>query len=397
VSQTRFALVAGGGTGGHLVPALAVARALAAGRPPGSVELVGSRRGLDRDLLAEAGVPVTLLPGRGIVRRADPASLLANAAALCALSWAVVLALGVVARRRPGVVVAMGGYASVPVALAAAVLAVPVVLVNVDARPGAANRLVGRFAKAAAVAFPGTPLPRAVVTGAPVRAEIVAAARPSEEDRLAARRQLGIPKERRVVAAVGGSLGARRINAAVLELAQLWSGRADVALYHVVGSRDYEWTGAEAPEGPTALWYQQVEYERHMAFFYQAADVVVCRAGANTVAELAVVGVASVLVPLPGAPGDHQGANAAALAGAGAAVVIDDAECDGARLAAELDALWSRPGALGSMAEAAASLGRPDALAAVTAVVEAHARQRRGPDPAGTAVQRGAPVRDVAP
>jgi len=397
VSQTRFALVAGGGTGGHLVPALAVARALAAGRPPGSVELVGSRRGLDRDLLAEAGVPVTLLPGRGIVRRADPASLLANAAALCALSWAVVLALGVVARRRPGVVVAMGGYASVPVALAAAVLAVPVVLVNVDARPGAANRLVGRFAKAAAVAFPGTPLPRAVVTGAPVRAEIVAAARPSQEDRLAARRQLGVPEERRVVAAVGGSLGARRINAAVLELAQLWSGRADVALYHVVGSRDYGWSRAEAPEGQPTLWYQQVEYERHMAFFYQAADVVVCRAGANTVAELAVVGVASVLVPLPGAPGDHQGANAAALAGAGAAVVIDDAECDGARLAAELDALWSRPGALGSMAKAAASLGRPEALAAVTAVVEAHARRRRGPDPAGRQVHSGAPVRDGAP
>ncbi|HAM02903.1 MAG TPA: hypothetical protein DCQ30_11870 [Acidimicrobiaceae bacterium] len=397
MSRTRFALVAGGGTGGHLVPALAVARALAAGRPPGSVELVGSRRGLDRDLLAEAGVPVTLLPGRGIVRRADPASLLANAAALCALSWAVVLALGVVARRRPGVVVAMGGYASVPVALAAAVLAVPVVLVNVDARPGAANRLVGRFAKAAAVAFPDTPLPRAVVTGAPVRAEIVAAARPSEADRLAARRQLGLPEERRVVAAVGGSLGARRINTAVLELARLWSGRPDAALYHVVGSRDYEWAAATAPEGPAALWYRQVEYERHMASFYQAADVVVCRAGANTVAELAVVGVASLLVPLPGAPGDHQRANAAALAGAGAAVVIDDDQCDGARLAAELDALWSRPGATGSMAKAAAALGRPEALAAVTEVVEAHARHRRGTDRAAQHATAGADARDGAP
>lgn len=377
MTQARFALVAGGGTGGHLVPALAVAQALAAGRPPGSVELVGSRRGLDRHLLSESDIPVTLLPGRGIVRRTDPASLLANAASVCALAWAGVLALGVVARRRPEVVVAMGGYASVPVALAAVVLAVPVVLVNVDARPGAANRLVGRFAKAAAVAFPDTPLPRAVVTGAPVRAEIVAAARPSGEERRAARRRLGLPEERRVVAAVGGSLGALRVNAAVLELARLWSGRADVALYHVTGSRDAAWAQEAAPEALTALWYQQVEYERHMASFYQAADVVVCRAGANTVAELAVVGVASVLVPLPGAPGDHQRANAAALADAGAAVVIDDAECDGPRLAFELDELGSRPGALESMAKAAASLGRPEALAAVTAVVEAHARTRR--------------------
>jgi UDP-N-acetylglucosamine--N-acetylmuramyl-(pentapeptide) pyrophosphoryl-undecaprenol N-acetylglucosamine transferase len=377
VRAPRFALVAGGGTGGHLVPALAVAQALAAGRPPGAVELVGSRRGLEGDLLAGIGLPVTLLPGRGILRKADPASLVANAGAVCALAWALVLAFGLVARRRPGVVVAMGGYASVPVALAAAALAVPVVLVNVDARPGAANRLVGRFAKAAAVAFSGTPLPRAVVTGAPVRADIVAAARPSEAQRLAARRQLELPQDRKVVAAVGGSLGARRINAAVLELARLWSGRHDVALYHVVGRRDFEWARTRAPQGASTLCYRQVEFERRMALFYQAADVVVCRAGANTVAELAVVGVASVLVPLPGAPGDHQRANARMLADAGAATLIDDDECDGQRLAAELDALWRTPGAMDAMAEAAASLGRPDALEAVVAVVEAHARGKR--------------------
>lgn len=373
MTSRRFAVVAGGGTGGHLMPALAVARALAEGRPAGAVELVGSRRGLDAELLEGAGLPVTLLPGRGIARRRDPRSLLANAAAVAATSWALVLALALVLRRRPRVVVSVGGYASVPLSLAAWLLSVPVVLVNVDARPGAANRLVGRFARATAVAFPGTPLRRALVTGAPLRPEIVRSARPGPEEKAAARHLLGLPQGRRVVAAVGGSLGARRLNEAVVGLARRWAGRQDVSLYHVVGRRDFAWARCqEQPAGP--LWYRQVEFEGHMAQFYVAADVVVCRAGAITVAELAVVGVASVLVPLPGAPGDHQWANAAVLAGAGAAVVVDDAHCDAEHLDDELAKLLDDPGRLSAMAEAAASLGRPDALQAVTSLVEAHAR-----------------------
>jgi UDP-N-acetylglucosamine--N-acetylmuramyl-(pentapeptide) pyrophosphoryl-undecaprenol N-acetylglucosamine transferase len=235
---------------------------------------------------------------------------------------------------------------------------------------------VGRFARASAVAFAGSGLPRAVVTGAPVRPEVVAAARPSPADQLAARRALGVPEDRRVVAAVGGSLGARRINEAVLDLARRWADRPDVAVYHVVGGRDWAWACASRPLG-SALCYRQVEFEEHMPLLYRAADVMVSRAGANTVAEMAVVGVASVLVPLPGAPGDHQAANAQALAAAGAALVLGDANCDGRRLAAELDTLLASAGQVRSMADAARSLGRPDALAAVTALVEAHARRRR--------------------
>lgn len=379
----RYALVAGGGTGGHLMPALAVARALAAGPPSRDVELVGSRRGLDALVLEEAGLPVTLLPGRGLRRRADPRSLASNAVAVAALAWALVLALVLVARRRPAVVVAVGGYASVPVAVAAAALAVPVVLVNLDARPGAANRLVARFARAAAVAFPGTRLPRAVVTGAPLRPEVVAGARPSPAERAAARRGLGLDEERRVIAAVGGSLGARRLNEAVVELSRRWSDRSDLSLYHVVGRRDFAWAIASRPvdvprgDEPAGLCYRQVEFEEHMALVYQAADLVLSRAGASTVAELAVVGVASVLVPLPGAPGDHQRANAQVLVDAGGAVILPDEECDGARLGALAGDLVDSPDRLRAMAQGAAAVGRPDALEAVVAVVEAHARVRR--------------------
>ncbi|MHB8682401.1 MAG: UDP-N-acetylglucosamine--N-acetylmuramyl-(pentapeptide) pyrophosphoryl-undecaprenol N-acetylglucosamine transferase [Acidimicrobiales bacterium] len=376
MSDRRFALVAGGGTGGHLVPALAVARALRTGLAPDAVELVGSRRGLDAELLADAALPVTLLPGRGLRRRLDPASLASNVAAVAALAAALAMALALVGRRRPAVVVAMGGYASVPVALAAVAWRVPVVLVNVDAVPGAANRLVGRFAAAAAVAFAGTPLRNAVVTGAPVRPEIAAAANPSEEDRFTARRRLGLPEHATVVAAVGGSLGAERINRAVLDLAARWgSSRSDVVLYHVVGRRDWPWA-AEAGATLVGALYRQVAYESNMDLFYRAADVVVCRAGANTVAELAVVGAASVLVPLPGAPGDHQTRNALALVEAGAAVLLPDERCTGEELASVLEPLLAEPERLKAMRAAAAELGRPDAVEAVAAVVRAHAKRR---------------------
>ncbi|HUY63165.1 MAG TPA: glycosyltransferase [Acidimicrobiales bacterium] len=376
MSRRPYALVAGGGTGGHLVPALAVARALGRGRGEGSVELVGSRRGLDAELLAEAGLPVRLLPGRGFVRRLSPGAAASNVIAVAELAVAVILAFVLVGRRRPAVVVAMGGYASVAGSVAAVLWRVPVVLVNVDAVPGAANRLIGRFARAAAVAFPGTALPRAVVTGAPVRPEIADAAHPDAASRLEARRALGLPEGGQVIGAVGGSLGAARINEALLELARLWADRTDVALYHVVGRRDYQWVAAAGSGAAgAALRYVQVAYEERMALFYRASDVVVCRAGANTVAELAVVGVPAVLVPLPGAPGDHQSANARALAQAGAAVILADDACTGARLADVLEDMLGDPGRLEAMATAGAALGRPDAVEAVAAVVEAEARK----------------------
>jgi UDP-N-acetylglucosamine:LPS N-acetylglucosamine transferase len=304
----------------------------------------------------------------------------ANAGAVAGLAVAFAAAVVIVLRRRPSVVVAMGGYACVPTALAAALVGIPVVLVNVDAVPGAANRLVGRFARAAAVAFEGTALPRAVVTGAPVRAAVVAAAHPDGRARAAARAALGLRADRLVIAAVGGSLGSKRLNDAVIGLAELRAERSDVALYHVVVRRDASWTavGAAAATATTeqgqGLCYVQVPYETRMALFYQAADIVVSRAGANTVAELAVVGVPAILVPLPGAPGDHQRANAGVLERVGAAVVLPDPQCTAPRLAEEIEALVADRGRLDAMRGAAVSVARPDAVSAVAALARAHAR-----------------------
>jgi UDP-N-acetylglucosamine:LPS N-acetylglucosamine transferase len=303
-----------------------------------------------------------------------------NLGALAGLVVAGIAALGLVARRRPKVVVSVGGYASLPASFGALVLGVPLVLVNVDAAPGVANRLLGRFARASAVGWSGTRLPRAVVTGTPVRPEIAAAGR-SIEDRRAARRILGLPVDRATVVVFGGSLGARRINDAVPGLAEAWRAREDRSIYHIVGRRDWEAVEAATPPTGAAETVRRVPYEERMATVYSAADIVVCRAGAMTVAELAAAGVPSVLVPLPGAPGDHQTANARVLERAGAAVVLPDIECDPLRLAAILDGLLADPDALDAMGRAARSLGRPDAADAGARVVEDHAR--RAPQPKG--------------
>jgi UDP-N-acetylglucosamine--N-acetylmuramyl-(pentapeptide) pyrophosphoryl-undecaprenol N-acetylglucosamine transferase len=389
VSRRRFALVAGGGTAGHLQPALAIAEALvAAGHGRDTIEFVGSDRGQDRSTLEGRGFPFTLLPGRGIVRSLRPSDVVANVGALAGLAAAAVLGFGVVLRARPRVVVSVGGYASLSASLASVVLGVPLVLVNVDAAPGAANRLFGRFAKASAVGWPGNPLPRAVVTGTPVRLEIAAVSR-APEDRRAARRTLGLPETRPVVAVFGGSLGARTINRATAGLVDRWKDRDDRSIYHIVGRRDWEeyapggtvggdasGQGEPQPTGP-GLAVSRVPFEERMAVVYAAADVVVCRSGAMTVAELAVAGVPSILVPLPGAPGDHQTANAQVLVRAGAAILLPDADCDAEALDVTLDGMLVDPSGLDAMGQAASSLGRHDAADAGARVVEANARPER--------------------
>ncbi len=409
-ADRRYALVAGGGTAGHLQPALAIAEALVArGHDRDTIGFLGSARGQDAATLAGRGFPVTLLPGRGIVRSLAPRDLVRNLRSVVELVVAALRAVGTVGRARPRVVVAVGGYASLAGAVGALAHRVPLVLVNVDAVPGAANRLFGRFARASAVGWEGTPLPRAVVTGTPVRPDIAAADR-TPAGRAAARRRLGLPGDRAVVVVFGGSLGARRINGAVDGMVERWANRDDLAIYHIVGRRDWGAYGYDpdvervpavaataasagtdhGAGGDGGLALVRVAYEERMADVYAAADVVVCRAGAMTVAELAVAGVPAVLVPLPGAPGDHQTANARVLERVGAAVLLADPDCTPAGLAGIVEGLLADPEQLGAMGRAARSVGRPDAADAGAALVEASARPvdgGRGPAADG----RGAP------
>lgn len=370
-SKRVWAVIAGGGTGGHVVPAVAIGTALVArGHERSAIRFVGSKRGIESRLVPAAGFELVLLPGRGIARKLT----LANVGAVLGLVAAFVRAVALIGRLRPAVTVAVGGYASAPAALASVVWRVPLVVAEQNAVPGLANRIAGRFAAASAVSFEGTPLPKAVVTGNPVRPEMVSADT-TPAGRAAARQALGLPVDAVVVAVAGGSLGARRINDATVELASKWSGRSGVCIYHVVGRRDFEQISARRPEpAPGGLDYRQVDFEDRMPLLLAAADVTVQRAGASTVAELAVVGLPSILVPLPGAPGDHQTLNARRLADAGAAILVPDHELDSDRLASELDPLVASPERRAGMAEAARALGRPGAADDVAALVEAHAR-----------------------
>ena len=368
-----FALVTGGGTGGHVQPALAIAEALVAtGHDHSSIQFVGGRRGMEGRLVPESGFRITCLPGRGLERRLSARNLRSGLELLCA----VAMALRLVRRTRPRVAVTVGGYAGFPAGFAALALRVPLVVVTYDAVPGAVNRLLSRAAAANAVAYPGTRLPRSVVTGPPVRAAVLAADR-GPTGRRAARRLLGIDEERRLVVVTGGSLGASSINRAAVDLGRAWQHRSDVCLYHVAGDRDRQAVAAEAQKagvGDGLLEYRLVGFERRMPVLLAACDVLVGRAGASTVAELCAAGVPSVLVPLPNAPSDHQARNAETLASTGAAVVVRDEELTGDALARILDRLLDQPRQLASMEDAARALGRRDAASRVAELVESVAR-----------------------
>ncbi|MDW3218513.1 MAG: undecaprenyldiphospho-muramoylpentapeptide beta-N-acetylglucosaminyltransferase [Acidimicrobiales bacterium] len=373
-----WAVIAGGGTAGHVSPGLAVADALVdRGVPRDAILWIGSRRGLETTLVPDAGIELIALPGRGIQRRLAPA----NIAAVGGLLYAIARTVVAFARRRPAVVLALGGYASVPGVVAAIVWRVPIVITEQNAVPSAANRLAARFAKACAMPFPDGPMPNAVWTGNPVRPAIVAVDRTRDRDD--ARRRLGVGPEQTMVLVMGGSLGARRINDALYDALPAWAGRTDLVVHHIAGARDHADLVTRRPlDAGDPLDHRLIRYEDDMASVYAATDLVLCRAGGNSVAEIAVVGLPSVLVPLPGAPADHQTHNAAALAAPGGAIVVADADLDGARLRSEIDALVAVPERRAAMAAAAASVGRSDAPAAIAALLETHAArpQPGGPD-----------------
>jgi UDP-N-acetylglucosamine--N-acetylmuramyl-(pentapeptide) pyrophosphoryl-undecaprenol N-acetylglucosamine transferase len=303
-------------------------------------------------------------------------------------------AMALLRRLRPQVVVSVGGYASVPPVLAARALGIPIVVLSYDAVPGAAARLGSRLATTTAVAFDTSPHPRKVVTGAPLRRAIVEV--DVARDRRAARDALGIPNDRFTVLAFGGSLGSGKLNEVVGVFAGVSADRRDLAVRHIVGPRHAALLEADdRPGGRPALvtteradglWYQVVRYEDQMHLAYAAADLVVARSGATTVAELAALGVPSVLVPWPLATEDHQTANARTLADAGAAVLVPETELTPERLAREVERLATDRAALGAMAERAGALGHRDAADRIAALVEdvaaaGAARRRRGRGP----------------
>jgi UDP-N-acetylglucosamine:LPS N-acetylglucosamine transferase len=272
----------------------------------------------------------------------------------------VVKGFWLVLRHRPLVVLCLGGYAAFAVSMAAIVFRVPVVVTEQNAKASAVNRLIGRFAKVCALPFPGTDLPKGVVTGNPSLAAVVDSVAGGDVE--SARDELGLPHDRVVIGVFSGSLGATSVNRATRDLAERWADRSDVAIRHVIGRRDWaEFSTPPAPVAAGKLIYQLVEYETEMPKLLVAADLAISRAGASTVAELAIAGLPSVLVPLPIAPRGAQRANAEELVEAGGAIVVVDGELDADRLEAELGPLVDDAERRTQMAEAAATVARPGA------------------------------------
>ena len=320
-----FAVITGGGTSGHVLPALAIAELLReSGHPFDSLHYVGSSRGIETSLLPPTGIGSTFLRVDGLQRSVKMRALIRNVRAPFVLASARFEAKRLLRRLQPRVVVSVGGYASVPTCSAARSLGIPVVVVSYDRRPGLASRLQSRYCAVSAVAYLPSGLRKAQLSGAPVRASIRHCMR--HETRTAALVNLGFRHTDRVVLAMGGSLGSQAINQLVEAFARHYRHDDEVAVLHIAGARNMasDTSPDRVYRSDGSLQYQRVAYCDDMAGAYSAATVVVCRAGASTIAEIATVGVAAVIIPWKDAAENHQKINAQWLTDAGAAVLLDE-------------------------------------------------------------------------
>jgi UDP-N-acetylglucosamine--N-acetylmuramyl-(pentapeptide) pyrophosphoryl-undecaprenol N-acetylglucosamine transferase len=342
-------LIAGGGTGGHLYPGIAVARELLTRVPAAAVTFVGTARGIEARVLPREGLVLDVIRSAGLKGKSLPDVV--RGAALLPLS--AVDAWRVISRRRPDVVLGLGGYSSGPVVLLAAMRGIPTMVMEQNALPGFSNRRLAPLVTAAAVtyeeavAFFGG---KAFVSGNPVRSEFFVGTHDE---------QISPPGAARVLV-FGGSQGAHAINVAMVEAApRLAAAAGGLAVTHQTGERDLEMVRDGYRRAGLQARVEPFLY--HMDREMKDADVVVSRAGATTLAELAAAGRPAILIPLPTATDDHQRRNAEAVVRHGAAVMVEQKELTGERLARELLALAGDGERRRALARAARTLARPDA------------------------------------
>jgi UDP-N-acetylglucosamine--N-acetylmuramyl-(pentapeptide) pyrophosphoryl-undecaprenol N-acetylglucosamine transferase len=359
-------VIAAGGTAGHVVPALAVAEAL---RDSGAeVSFLGTRDRVEARLVPEAGYEIDYLNVRGLDRR-NPLGALSAAVRAAA---AVPGARGVLRRRRADAVMGGGGYVSGPAGLAALASGVPLVLTEADSHLGLANRMLASRARRVCLAFPieGRDSDRYVITGRPVPAAVLSA------DRDSARRRYGIAPGERCLLVFGGSQGARSINETALAAFAERDTERDFHVLHIAGSRDLPMASQRLRSAGTPERYTLLELEPSLGDPLAASDLVVARAG-GSVFELAAAGKPAILVPYPRATAGHQQRNAAWMAEAGAAVVLDDGQLAPEALSGLARSLLGDPERLEQMATASRSVARPDAARRIAAELLSACEKRR--------------------
>lgn len=379
-------LLAGGGTGGHIYPAISIAQRLREKYPPLEILYAGTATGMEATLVPREGLNFVPLAAGGLVGKGR----LDQVRGVLAQARGLGQALGILRRFRPHAVVATGGYATVPVAVAAILRGVPLILQEQNAVPGVANRSLAPFARLVAVAYEEgcrqfSRGARVLVTGNPVRPEVASA------DRHACRRALGLGDGDAFVLIFMGSRGSATVNQAVQGMLPFLQGRVGLRVLWATGPGHFDAAAAalKAPAGVEGFTVGNLEVRPYLYDMVQAlaaADLVVARAGAMTLAELTVRGVPSLLIPSPHVTHHHQERNAALLEAEGAAAVLPEAGLTDGRLAARVLELLADRALLSRMGEASRRLGRPGALdTIVDAVMGIIDPARMSPAPGGSA------------
>jgi UDP-N-acetylglucosamine--N-acetylmuramyl-(pentapeptide) pyrophosphoryl-undecaprenol N-acetylglucosamine transferase len=377
-------LVAGGGTGGHVFPGIALAEEVVTRHPANDAVFVGTTRGLEATVVPQAGFPIEHIDVKGLKGK----GLLATLRNLLLLPLAFVQSLRILRKWRPDVVVGVGGYASGPVVLVAWLLRIPTAVQEQNAIPGVTNRILGRFAQAAFTAFPEAarhfPRRKVYQLGNPIRRTLM-------ENFMRPVTRHPTPH----LLVFGGSQGAHALNMRVIEaLPHLADLRGRLRITHQTGAKDREYV----ERGYRAVGFEPDvrEFISDMSTAYALADVVLCRAGATTLAELTVCKKPSILVPFPAAADNHQVHNARSLVDAGAAVMLEEKGLTGEVLAREVRDLLDAPERRERMARAAGRLGSPQAAREIADVCTELVRRRWG-SPLGQQRDRPAPTRPPDP
>ncbi|NTU41712.1 MAG: undecaprenyldiphospho-muramoylpentapeptide beta-N-acetylglucosaminyltransferase [Nitrospirales bacterium] len=350
------AIIAGGGTGGHLYPGIAVAEELQHryGVQRDDIVFVGTERGLEARVIPREGYPIKFLKAEGVVGK----SALKKARAIFRFLFSLFSSRSIIRSVRPDIIIGVGGYASVGMVLAGSLMRIPTMILEQNSVPGLSNRLLGRFVKVIAATYQESmasfPQEKTFLTGNPIRRNILFS------DTEKARRLFPLQKGSLTVFIFGGSSGARSINTAIVEsLHYLLDLRQNIQFLHQTGERDFE----AVKDAYRKLGFNGivVPFIYQMAEAYSIADIIVCRAGATTLSEITALGKPAILIPYPYAASDHQEHNARKLQDMGAARLIPERGLTGESLAGTIRELYENPALRKEMRKAASAFGKVDA------------------------------------
>jgi UDP-N-acetylglucosamine--N-acetylmuramyl-(pentapeptide) pyrophosphoryl-undecaprenol N-acetylglucosamine transferase len=339
--------IVSGGTGGHIYPGIAVADEIKKRDPQAEIVFLGSKDGLEKELVGKAGYKIKLIRSRALLRKISYKAISAPFVMFVGFFQAIFF----LKKFSPDILVSTGGYASLPAVAAAKLLRIPTILLEQNVLPGAVNRICKRFSNKVFISFEETKkYMQGEVVGNPVREEI------KKADRNLSRKKLGLDQNARVILIMGGSQGSKKINEAVISAAdKLPSG---VQVLHIIGERDYQWIESTINREELSNYFPIAYLHQEIANAIAASNLVISRAGATAIAEFVVLGIPMVLIPFPYAAENHQKLNAQVMVDGGAAIMVEDKDFDSEKF---LSLITDSSLDYDKMSKASLSFAKPDA------------------------------------